>query len=100
MYRDIHFLTRSHELTEDVVQETFYKVVAKAPQLRDTKHMKAWIVKVARNHAYDMFKKNKKISSSKGASSRYRSKGSFLAPYGSRASGGSDSKRTAPRSSE
>lgn len=60
VYRDIFFLTRSHELTEDVVQESFYKVVAKAPQLKSTMHLKAWIVKVARNHAYDLFKKNKK----------------------------------------
>lgn len=60
VYRDIFFLTRSHELAEDVVQETFYKVVDKAPQLRDTKHLKNWIIKVARNHVYDLFKKNKK----------------------------------------
>lgn len=60
VYRDIFFVTRNHELTKDVVQETFYKVVVKAPQLRDTKHLKAWIIKIARNHVYDSYKKNKK----------------------------------------
>ncbi|MBT2765344.1 sigma-70 family RNA polymerase sigma factor [Paenibacillus sp. ISL-20] len=60
VYRDIYFLTRSHELAEDVVQETFYKVVAKVPQLQDTKHLKAWMIKIARNYAYDLLKKNKK----------------------------------------
>ncbi len=60
VYRDIFFLFRNHELAEDVVQESFFKVVAKAPKLKNSKHLKAWIIKVARNHAYDFFKKNKK----------------------------------------
>lgn len=60
VYRDIYFITRNHELAEDVVQEVFYKVVANAPHLENTKHLKAWILKIARNQAYDLFKKNKK----------------------------------------
>lgn len=60
VYPDIYFLSRNHELAEDVVQETFLKVVAKAPKLRNQEHLKAWIIKVARNDAYDFFKKNKK----------------------------------------
>ncbi|MNW46292.1 RNA polymerase sigma factor SigM [compost metagenome] len=60
VYKDIFFVTRDHELTKDVVQETFYKVVDKAPHLKDTKHLKAWIIKIARNHVYDLYKKNQK----------------------------------------
>ncbi|WP_028560578.1 RNA polymerase sigma factor [Paenibacillus pinihumi] len=60
IYRDIYFLFRNHELAEDIVQESFLKVVAKAPKLTNTTNMKAWIKKVARNIAYDYFKKNKK----------------------------------------
>lgn len=58
-------------------------MVAKAPQLRDTKHLKAWIITIARNHVYDLFKKKQKKSSSLGASSRSRYEGSFT-PCGSR----------------
>ncbi|WP_010276005.1 RNA polymerase sigma factor [Paenibacillus senegalensis] len=60
VYRDIYFLFRNHELAEDIVQESFLKVVAKAPKLKNTKNMKAWIIKISRNKAYDFFKKNKK----------------------------------------
>ncbi|WP_144941355.1 RNA polymerase sigma factor [Paenibacillus sp. 32O-W] len=60
IYRDIYFLFRDHTLAEDVVQESFLKVVERAPKLRNTTNMKAWVKKVARNTAYDFLKKNKK----------------------------------------
>lgn len=60
IYHDIFFLFRNHELAEDIVQESFLKVVAKAPKLNNTTNIKAWIKKIARNIAYDYFKKNKK----------------------------------------
>ncbi|MGO4529997.1 RNA polymerase sigma factor [Paenibacillus sp. 2TAF8] len=60
IYRDIIYLTKSHELAEDVVQESFLKVVASAPSLKCTKNFKAWIQKVALNHMYDLLKKTKK----------------------------------------
>ncbi|GAA0363844.1 RNA polymerase sigma factor [Bacillus horti] len=58
VYRDIYFLYRNHELAEDIVQETFFKVVDKAPKAKSIH--KAWIIRIARNYAYDLFKKNKK----------------------------------------
>ncbi|WP_346836019.1 RNA polymerase sigma factor [Paenibacillus polymyxa] len=60
IYQDIYFLYRDHAFTEDVVQETFLKVVGKGPKLRNISYLKAWIKKVARNIAYDYLKKNKK----------------------------------------
>lgn len=60
IYQDIYFLFRSHNLSEDVVQESFLKVINKAPGLKDTRNMKAWMKTVARNTAYDFLKKNKK----------------------------------------
>ncbi|MDU5145408.1 MAG: sigma-70 family RNA polymerase sigma factor [Paenibacillus dendritiformis] len=68
IYQDIYFLFRNHNLAEDVVQESFLKVIDKAPKLKDTTNIKSWIKTVARNTAYDFFKKNKKyhhISDSK-----------------------------------
>ncbi|WP_223275655.1 RNA polymerase sigma factor [Paenibacillus elgii] len=59
IYHDIYFLFRDHALAEDVVQESFLKVVEKAPKLENTVNMKAWLKKVARNTAYDCFKKTK-----------------------------------------
>ena len=35
VYRDIYFLFRNHELAEDVVQDSFLKVIAKAPTLKN-----------------------------------------------------------------
>ncbi|MEJ8548197.1 RNA polymerase sigma factor [Brevibacillus borstelensis] len=60
IYHDIYFLFRDHALAEDVVQESFLKVVEKAPKLGNTANMKAWVKKVARNTAFDYMKKNKK----------------------------------------
>lgn len=61
IYRDICLLFRNHALAEDVVQESFIKIVEQAPKLRNTTNMKAWIKKVARNTAYDYLKKIKNI---------------------------------------
>lgn len=60
VYRDIFFVTHDHELTKDVVQESFIKVIERAPLLPDTKHLKAWIIRIARNLVYDLYRKNKK----------------------------------------
>ncbi|WP_028543698.1 RNA polymerase sigma factor [Paenibacillus taiwanensis] len=60
IYRDIYLLFRNHELAEDVVQESFIKVMMKAPKLHHSNNLKAWIKKVARNTAYDYMKKHRK----------------------------------------
>ncbi|MCG7408290.1 sigma-70 family RNA polymerase sigma factor [Paenibacillus sp. ACRRX] len=60
IYRDIYLLFHNHELAEDVVQESFLKVMMKAPKLRHSNNLKAWVKKVARNTAYDYLKKNQK----------------------------------------
>ncbi|WP_174810932.1 RNA polymerase sigma factor [Paenibacillus alvei] len=60
IYYYIYLMFRDYALAEDVVQESFLKVVEKAPQLKSNTNMKAWLKKVARNTAYDFVKKNKK----------------------------------------
>jgi len=60
IYHDIYLLFKDHGLVEDVLQETFMKVVEQAPRLKDPTNIKAWIKKVARNTAFDFIKKNKK----------------------------------------
>ena len=60
IYHDVYLLFRDHTLAEDVVQESFLKAVEKVPTLKNMSNIKAWLKKVARNTAYDCFKKNKK----------------------------------------
>ncbi|WP_068774112.1 RNA polymerase sigma factor [Paenibacillus sp. FJAT-26967] len=60
IYKDIYILFQNHELADDVVQEAFIKVITKASTLQHPVNLKAWIKKVSRNTAYDMFKKDKK----------------------------------------
>lgn len=60
IYQEIYFLSGNHELAEDVVQESFIKVISKAHQLHSDVNMKAWMKTVARNTAYDLIKKSRK----------------------------------------
>ena len=49
-----------HALTEDVIQEAFFKAVQSGPATRPDSNMTAWLRKLSRNTAYDMLRKNKK----------------------------------------
>ena len=60
IYRDIYFLLQNHQLTEDVIQESFLKVIASSPTSKKAANMKAWLKKISRNTAYDYLRKNKK----------------------------------------
>ncbi|WCF09752.1 sigma-70 family RNA polymerase sigma factor [Paenibacillus thiaminolyticus] len=60
IYRDIYFLLQNHQLTEDVIQESFLKVIASSPTSKNAANMKAWLKKIARNTAYDYLRKDKK----------------------------------------
>ncbi|GGH65674.1 RNA polymerase sigma factor [Paenibacillus silvae] len=60
IYQDIYFMFQNHELAEDVVQDSFLKVITKAPYLKENSNIKAWLRTVARNTAYDLYKKGKK----------------------------------------
>ncbi|BFH12439.1 sigma-70 family RNA polymerase sigma factor [Paenibacillus melissococcoides] len=59
IYRDIYFLLQNHDLTEDVIQESFLKVIASSPKSKKPAKMKAWLKKISRNTAYDYLRKNK-----------------------------------------
>ncbi|MCE5171864.1 sigma-70 family RNA polymerase sigma factor [Paenibacillus profundus] len=60
VYRDIYKLLRDHGLTEDVIQESFIKAIAKGPEVRHAPVMRTWIRRVARNTALDVIRKNRK----------------------------------------
>ncbi|GAC40916.1 RNA polymerase sigma factor [Paenibacillus popilliae] len=60
IYNDIYYLLQNHDLTEDVIQESFLKVIASSPTSKNAEKIKAWLKKIARNTAYDYVRKNKK----------------------------------------
>ena len=48
---------------EDCFQNTFLKLLSKAPSFKNEEHLKSWLIKVAIHECYNYIKKNKKISS-------------------------------------
>lgn len=56
VYRDIYYVLKDHALTEDLIQETFLKVLA-ALQKHDVEKLPAWIKQVARNKTIDQLRK-------------------------------------------
>lgn len=59
IYPHIYFILNDHALTEDVIQESFMKAIQQGPDTRDDSNMTAWVKKIARNTAFDVYKKNK-----------------------------------------
>lgn len=56
VYKDIYFLLEDHALTEDLIQETFIKVL-NALQKHDVSNIPAWIKQVSRNQTLDHLRK-------------------------------------------
>jgi len=59
VYPDLYFMLRDRYLTEDAVQESFLKAVAKVPHLRNESNIPGWLRQVARRTALDKIKKMK-----------------------------------------
>jgi RNA polymerase sigma-70 factor (ECF subfamily) len=59
----VHFIAKrhglSHEDVDDVVQETFLKLSAKAGSIREGTRLKAWLVACARNLAIDKWRRQR-----------------------------------------
>lgn len=56
VYRLAYARTGSRADAEDVMQETFLRLVRARPELRDDEHAKAWLLRVAANCAGDLFR--------------------------------------------
>lgn len=61
VYSYIFFIVRNKELTEDIFQETFVKVIATIKQGRytETGKFKAWIMRIAHNLIIDSFRQER-----------------------------------------
>lgn len=60
VYRVIMYMVQDHGAAEDIIQETFLKVVKHNPVVENEGQLKAWIKAVVRNTTYSYLKKNKK----------------------------------------
>lgn len=60
VYKDIFFIIREHQLTEDIIHEAFVKALTQGPKIPHMNNLPAWIRKVARNATIDWLRKNKK----------------------------------------
>lgn len=59
VYKDIYYLLKDSALTEDLIQEVFFKVISIIHK-HQIANPSAWIRQVARNHTMDYLRKNKK----------------------------------------
>ncbi len=56
VYRLAYARTASRADAEDIVQETFLRLVRQSPEFRDDEHCRAWLLRVAANCAGDLFR--------------------------------------------
>jgi RNA polymerase sigma-70 factor (ECF subfamily) len=56
----IHSITNNPEITHDVIQETFLKVVTKIKDLNNIKKIKYWTMRISINKSIDLVKNNSK----------------------------------------
>ncbi|RCX23610.1 RNA polymerase sigma-70 factor (ECF subfamily) [Fontibacillus phaseoli] len=61
VYGTIFYLVKDHQAAEDIIQESFIKVVTKKPYFENECVMKSWLKTVARNTTINYFRKNKKF---------------------------------------
>lgn len=59
LYRTAYALTLSRQDAEDVVQDTFLKVLRNPPVFRETDHARAWLIRVTVNGAKDLLRRRK-----------------------------------------
>ena len=54
-----YHLTQNRQSSEDLVQNTFYRILKYKDNFNAQSNFKAWVYSIARNNAFDYFKKNK-----------------------------------------
>ncbi|QCT03501.1 Sigma-70 region 2 [Paenibacillus algicola] len=60
VYQDLFDLLVDHSLTEDLIHDSFLKVISKAPQLQSMHNIPAWIKRVAHTTGIDFIRKSRK----------------------------------------
>ena len=60
IYQFLFYMTKNRELTEDLVQEVYIRVLKSYSQFQGKSSLKTWLISIARNVAIDYFRKEKK----------------------------------------
>jgi RNA polymerase sigma-70 factor (ECF subfamily) len=61
IYNFLIRMTGSKEEAEDITQQTFLIAIRRLPGLRDADQIESWIYRIARNEAYQKFRRKKAI---------------------------------------
>lgn len=72
VYSTACLYTRDIHLAEDVAQETFCKALQNFHQLNDLMKVKAWLIRIAANTAYDFLRLNARWPTPKDPDSLYQ----------------------------
>jgi RNA polymerase sigma-70 factor (ECF subfamily) len=57
VYPNVMGMVRDHSATEDIIQDSFLKVLRKIPDMSDQSHAESWLKTVARNTAINFLRK-------------------------------------------
>lgn len=60
VYGQIHYVVRDHAAAEDIIQESFIKVITSKPEFENESKMRGWLRVVAKNSTMNYLRKNKK----------------------------------------
>lgn len=60
VYGIVYYMISDHASTEDIIQESFLKIILHAPPTDNDAKLKSWIKTVVRNTVYSYLRKNKK----------------------------------------
>ncbi|MDE5831351.1 MAG: sigma-70 family RNA polymerase sigma factor [Clostridia bacterium] len=61
VYNYLHSLCGSHEIAEELTQETFYKAIAGIKNFRNDCRVSSWLCQIAKNLWKDYLRKEKKV---------------------------------------
>lgn len=59
-YSPIVYMVKDHAATEDIIQNSFIKIVNSAPRADNEAQLRSWMKTVVRNMVYNYFRKTKK----------------------------------------
>lgn len=60
VYPMVFYIVQDHQVSEDIIQESFIRIIERGSQLSDIGSMDSWLRKVARNVTYNFLRKIKR----------------------------------------
>ncbi len=72
-YSPIIYMVKEHAATEDIIQNSFIKIIGSAPRADNEAQLRSWMKVVVKNMVYNYFRKTKKSRNDIDADSVYMS---------------------------